>query len=136
MILDGDILQGAEEAFNETRYVEAFALLHAFIDWWMTALYQMREENKGNSSDELHFKQEYRYRSNIKYLRKEQVIDQKERNRLLAFDKLRNKIVHRLVMYGYQPYERNRITKDEVIGGFTEGKALVKIISDKTLNMV
>jgi len=36
--LDDDILDGAEEAYNNSRYVETFALLHAHIDWWMTIL--------------------------------------------------------------------------------------------------
>ena len=30
LVLEGDILDGAEEAFRDARYVEAFALLHAY----------------------------------------------------------------------------------------------------------
>jgi arginine decarboxylase-like protein len=41
LVLEGDILDGAEEAFRDARYVEAFALLHAYIDWWMTDLIQL-----------------------------------------------------------------------------------------------
>ncbi len=34
LVLDGDVLIGGEEAFTDTRYIEAFTLLHALIDWW------------------------------------------------------------------------------------------------------
>jgi hypothetical protein len=47
LVLDGDVVEGAEEAFRETRYVEAFALLHALIDWWMIDLIQMSKTSKG-----------------------------------------------------------------------------------------
>ena len=43
LCLDGEVLNGAREAFDKTRYVEAFALLHAYIDWWMTDLIQLDE---------------------------------------------------------------------------------------------
>lgn len=43
LILDGDLLQGAEEAFQESRYIEAFSILQASIDAFMIFIYQMLE---------------------------------------------------------------------------------------------
>ena len=131
LILDGDVLKGAEEASSESRYVEAFALLHALIDWWMIDLYQLHEMSRGKDSQELHHEREYRFRTLLTDLRKMEVISDKERDKLDRFDALRNKIIHRLVMYGYQPYPRNRIMKSEVTQGFEEGKALAELLASK-----
>ena len=40
LVLDGKILEGAREAYQEDRIVEAFTLLHAFIEWEMLNLYE------------------------------------------------------------------------------------------------
>ena len=33
-----DIKDGSTEAFREMRYVQAFALVQALIDWWMASM--------------------------------------------------------------------------------------------------
>jgi hypothetical protein len=137
LVPEGDILDGAEEAFNNSRYVEAFALLHALIDWWMTDLIQLRDEVKTSSKIyELHFKREYRFRSSANTLLEKGIIDKKQYGELLQFNKLRDKIIHRLVMYSYQPHARNKVTKDEVIEGFEKGKALAHLLRGKTSSVV
>lgn len=109
------ILDGAEEAFNETRYIEAFALLHAYIDWLMTDLIQLdgcvRDSSK---THELLFHSEYRFRSSAKCLFCKSIINEKQFGELMAFNGLRNKIIHRLVMYSYQCHARNKVTSTEV----------------------
>ena len=137
LILDGDILKGAQEAFNDLRYVEAFALIHALIDWWMIDLYQMHEDSKGGLDhvQELHFKRKYRFESLVKDLFRLNIIGRDEYDRLWRFRDLRDKIIHRLLMYAYQPYERNKITKNEATQGFEEGKALAMMLSSRTLKV-
>jgi hypothetical protein len=137
LVPEGDILDGAEEAFRDSRYVEAFALLHALIDWWMIALIQLREGAKTSSKTyDLHFKHEYRFKSSAKTLLEKGIIDEKQHGRLLQFNELRDKIIHRLVMYSYQPYARNKVTRNEVIEGFEKGKALAHLLRGKTGSVV
>lgn len=137
LVLEGDIFDSAEEAFNHSRYVEAFALLHAYIDWWMTALIQLREGAKTSSKTYEHlFEREYRFKSSAKTLLKKAIIDEKQHGRLLQFNKLRDKIIHRLVMYSYQPHARNKVTRTEVNEGFEKGKALAHLLRGKTGSVV
>jgi hypothetical protein len=136
LVLEGDVLDGAEEAFRDLRYVEAFASLHAYIDWWMTDLIQLHGSVRDSSkTHELHFKHEYRFRSSAKILLDKKIIDEKQYGRLLQFNTLRDKIIHRLVMYSYQPYAGNKVTKDEVIEGFEKGKALAHLLRRKTCSV-
>jgi hypothetical protein len=133
LVLEGDILDGAEEAFRDARYVEAFALLHAYIDWWMTDLIQLDGCVRDSSKTyELLFEHEYRFKRSAKTLLKKTIIDNTLYERLLEFNKLRDKIIHRLVMYSYQPHVKNKVTRDEVIDGFEKGKALAHLLRGKT----
>lgn len=137
LTLQGDVLVGAEEAFREMRYIEAFALLHAYIDWWMTDNIQLRVKTP--------FNRKYRFMTSAKLLKNElKIINEDEYERLRSFDELRNIIIHRLVRYSYQHYpinyknknneviERSRITKPEVINAFEEGKKLANLLKGKT----
>ena len=140
LCLDGDILKGAEEAFNESRYVEAFALLHAFIDWCMTDLIQLdgciRDSSK---TEELLFNSKYRFRNSLNILKSKKIIDENECQRLLKFYDLRNLIIHRLVTrsYGNRPTgETNRVTIDEVKKGFEEGIDLACLLKGKTASVI
>ena len=136
LVLEGDVLDGAEEAFRDLRYVEAFTLLHAYIDWWMTDLIQLHRCVRDSlKTHELHFKHEYRFKSSAKILLDKKIIDKKQYGRLLQFNTLRDKIIHRLVMYSYQPYARNKATRTEVIDGFEEGKALAHLLRGKTCSV-
>ena len=106
LCLDGDILQGAEDAFMETRYVEAFALLHAYIDWCMADLIQLdvciRDSSK---TGDLLFNTKYRFKKSLHILKNVKIINENEYQRLLKFYDLRNLIIHRLVTrsYGNRP---------------------------------
>jgi hypothetical protein len=133
LLPEGDWMDGAEDAFKDSRYVEAFTLLHAYIDWWMTDLIQLREGAKTLSKAYwLLFERKYRFRSSAKILLNEAIIDHKQYERLLEFNELRDKIIHRLVMYSYQCHERNKVTITEVIEGFEKGKALAHLLREKT----
>jgi hypothetical protein len=136
LCLDGDILDGAEEAYNNTRYVEAFALLHAHIDWWMTDLIQLdgcvRDSSK---TTELLFNTKYRFGNSLNCLKRKEIIDDKEYRRLQEFNRFRNLIIHRLVTrsYGNRPsVETNRVTINEVEKGFKDGMELARLLMGKT----
>lgn len=140
LVLDGDALKGAEEAFSERRYIEAFALLHALVDWWMIDLYQLNEDPsssigigqalKGKVS--MLEREDYRFKKSMKYLLDKGIVKPKEYERLQAFNKLRDRIIHRLVMYSYQRLEKNRIDEADAKAGFKEGKDLVILLRSKT----
>ena len=40
----------------------------------------------------------------------------------MEFNQLRNKIIHRLIIYSFQRHKRNKVTKTEVIKEFEKGK--------------
>ncbi len=138
LILDGNIKQGTKEAFDEQRYVEAFALVQAQIDWWMTNMCQRHQaEIKGGNPEEIYSKRIYRFREARKYLLDNGVIDQKESGELVEFYQLRNKIIHRLLMHSFQPNDkRNKVTKEAAAAGFEKGMALVSLLEEKTSSNV
>jgi hypothetical protein len=140
LCLDGDILDGAEEAFNDSRYVEAFALLHAYIDWLMTDLIQLdgcvRDSSK---THDLLFNSKYRFGNSLSCLKCKKIIDEKEFSRLQKFNRLRNLIIHRLVTrsYGNRPnLETNNVKINEVKTGFKEGIELARLLKGKTSSVV
>jgi hypothetical protein len=140
LVLEGDAVKGAEEAFKERRYVEAFALLHGIIDWWMIDLIQMKETSKGiergpeglQRLNEIYYTYPYRFKESMKYLRDNGIITQQEYERLREFNELRDLVIHRLVMYSYQPNPRNRIDEATVTKGFKEGRELADLLMSKT----
>ena len=152
LCLEGDILNGAREALKETRYVEAFALLHALIDWWMTALIRLDWETKKERTEKL--PNQYRFMGSLKRLRRKEIIDDNERERLLKFYDMRNLIIYRLVTRSYlnepepnrdepetnrnkskknrnEP-ETDNVTEKEVFEEFKEGEELVQALRGKT----
>ena len=134
LLLDGDVLEGAEEAFREERYVEAFALIQALIDWRMLNLCQIDEMNKGVPAMETHqvyWAKFYTHKKLVSELRKREIFSLKECERLTKFYDLRNMIVHRLAIYRYQPYAHNRVGRDKAIRGFKEGKVLVELLRER-----
>ncbi len=134
LLLDGEVLEGAEEAFKEERYVEAFALIQALIDWRMLNLYQINEMNKGVPPLETHqvdWAEFYTHKRLVRELEKREVISPKESERFREFYDLRNMIVHRLVIYRYQPYAHNRVKREDAIRGFREGKVLVELLRER-----
>jgi hypothetical protein len=129
VMLDGDVLDGAEQAFRQTRYIEAFALLHADIDWRMIELIQCHDIDSVSSLEEeekLFSDKEYRFKNSVRLLKKYEIIDEKECGRLLAFNELRDRVIHRLVIRSYHlgSDDPNKITKSEVTRGFEEGITL------------
>lgn len=135
IVLNGTPLEGAEQAFAESRYVEAFALLYADIDWWMASLIQSHELAEAltvEESQKLFSDSTYRFKDSAYRLEKSKIIDGKQYGRLLKFSELRDKIIHRLVIYSYHAHEENKITKTEAVAGFEEGKALDIMLRNKT----
>jgi hypothetical protein len=131
LCLEGDILDGAKEAFNDSRYVEAFALLHAYIDWWMTDLIQLDKEIKTVRTEKLPHK--YGFMDSLNCLKYKKIIDENEYERLRKFNGLRNLIIHRLVTRSYRNEPgTNRVTKTEVFEEFKEGEELAQIVRGKT----
>jgi len=131
LVLDGDVLEGAEEAFQELRYVEAFSLLQASIDAFMTFVYEHREgTNRGEDKDSPPEKHNFWTLRN--YLHDNDLLSEKEDSKLTNFYELRNRMIHKLVMYAFQSYPRYSISKSEAIKGFERGKELYLMLDKKT----
>jgi len=139
ILMDGDVLEGANEAYQEGRIVEAFALLHAFIDWEMANLYEQHHLHKGGTLieliDEKIMQKKYRFRDLQRELRKNKLTDEKEDQRLDKWYDLRNRIIHRLVAYSYHNYRWNRVTRREVEQGFHEGEEIAELLRVRTLRL-
>jgi hypothetical protein len=137
--MDGDVLEGANEAYQEGRIIEAFALLHAFIEWEMTNLYEQHYLHKGGTLIELIDKKimqkKYRFPCLRSELRDNKLIDEKEDQRLGKWYDLRNGIIHRLVAYSYSNYRWNRVTRKEVEQGFHEGEKIAELLRLSALRL-
>ncbi|MHB1830515.1 MAG: hypothetical protein ACYCO0_03930 [Candidatus Micrarchaeaceae archaeon] len=134
LILEGNIDAGIQEAFDEKRYVEAFALLHGRLDFLMHTIYQNYEVSKGRRGTDLGalINENVSWKMSLARLSKNQIINEKERQRLINFNDLRNRIIHRLIVRSYQPSRPDKLTQIEVDTGFEEGKRLVKLLDEKT----
>lgn len=138
LVLDGDIEKGAEEAFAEERYVEAYALLHGLIDWWMTDLYQFhvvtRQHPTLENAWDIIENKKWSFMDTLSYLSQNGIISDEERRRLMEFNFIRNKIVHRIIRRHYQTRAdpKTKVTRQEAIDGFREGMALVSLLRERT----
>ena len=137
LILEGDIDVGIQEAFDEKRYVETFALLHGRLDLLMHIIYQNYEVSKGMQEIDLGslINENISWKISLNRLSKNQIINEKERQRLLDFNNLRNRIIHRLIVRSYQPSRPDKLVQKEVEDGFEEGKRLVKLLNEKTVEV-
>lgn len=111
-------------------------MLHADMDWWMADPYQLFRMKVGTAEGNnwliMAQNRLYRFFDSAEFLRDVGMITQKEYERLDKFDKLRNKIVHRLIIHSYQPNTRNSVTFEEVKAGYEEGLQLDKILRERT----
>jgi len=135
LILDGDLLKGAEEAFREGRYIEAFSILQASLDAFMTFIYQMSEGRYMWQTHGIHHEKKYTFPILRDYMRDHGILIPKEVGELNKFYDMRNKIVHQLVMYAFQPYERYAVIPSEATEGFERGKELYQLLSSKTVEV-
>jgi hypothetical protein len=145
LALVGNIAEATQEAFDSGRYVEAFALLHAEIDWLMVKTYQFFRMSKGTADDDQTWDdmvddKMYRFKDTAEFLRDVGIIDDDVLGRLVAFDRIRNKIIHHLVSRSDRPRKGNKVTLGEVQSEFEEGKKmrelLRKISNDKGIDSV
>jgi len=135
LILEGDLALGIEEAFNERRYVEAFALLHGWLNWLMHFIfenYEVSKGGKGGADLRSLIDENPSWKTALDRLSKNRIISEKECQRLIAFNGLRNSVIHRLIVRSYQPSRPEKLAQAEVEEGFNEGKALVKLLKEKT----
>lgn len=66
------------------------------------------------------------------YVRDKMILSEEEVGKLNNLYELRNKIVHELAMYAFQPYPRYRINPTEASKGFESGKQLYQLLDSKT----
>ncbi len=134
LILEGDLATGIEEAFNERRYVETFALLHGWLDLLMHIVFQNYQVSRGEGGADLRelIDENPSWKRSLDRLSENEIISEEEQQRLIAFNRLRNSVIHRLIVRGYQPSRSEKLTQAEVEEGFNEGKALVQLLKEKT----
>ncbi len=133
LILDGGLEEGVKEAYESGRLVEAFALLHGWIDWLMGAVYQLYIDRKEGGREDLGrlIEDNPSWRESLERLSSNNIMNTEELNRLKEFNNVRNRVIHRLVARGYQT-RREKITKEEAERGFNEGLRLVELLKAKT----
>ena len=133
LILGGNIDKGIQDAFDEKRYVEAFALLHGRLDLLMHIIYQNYEVSKGRKGLDLGtlINENPSWKISLNRLFKNQIINEEEKQRLIDFNNLRNRVIHRLIVRSYQPSRPDKLTKMEIELGFEEGEKLAKLLDEK-----
>lgn len=128
LVLKESGINGAVEAFENDRIIEAFNLLHAYIEFLMINMYEKHWMMKGGSLLELQemgIMQNYRFDCLKTELKALKIVPRKDIKKLEKWYGLRNKIIHRLLSYGYLTYEWNKITRKEANSGFKTGLYLV-----------
>ena len=136
LVLDGNSLEGAREAFRADRIVEAFSLLHAFIEWEMANLIEYSHLRSGGTLIDLREQmQNYRFNWLLDQLCIKILIKPHENELIIKWYDIRNKIIHRLVAYSYHNYQWNRVTRKEVNEGFLKGQAIAEMLRKRTLEI-
>ena len=79
--------------------------------------------------------QQFRFKPTLKHLLQKGVLTNKEYERLLKFNDLRDLMIHRLLMYGYRRTEMNRVEARDAANGFKDGVELVLLLKNKTVKL-
>jgi hypothetical protein len=140
--------KGHEEAFAEDRYMEAFTLLQAQIDWWLASIHQMLALKTGKVSKTKELvswdlwkmigNHPFRFKDSAKFLRENGVLTKDEFGDLFLFYGFRNRLIHRLIVRSYQPVtgksfaNRNDITRAEAKTEYDRGRNLAGLLKRKT----
>ena len=122
LVLDGDLEEATEEAF-----VEAFALLHSYIEWLVVDLSRLHQAiGLGENVLELEFpvNENPSWQDSLNRLFENDVIKKEEYKRLRKFSELRNKIVRRLILPAYQ-VRKEKVTRSEAFDVFLNAKELI-----------
>jgi hypothetical protein len=136
LVVEGNALQEASNSYQEGRIIEAFSLLHAYIEWEVENLYEQNHIKDGGKLIELGDEMEnYRFKPLLKKLLKNKLIKPHEYGSLSDWYHLRNRIIHRLVAYSYFNYQWNRVTSREVEKGFHEGLELAELLKKRVMEI-
>lgn len=108
LVLDGNIREGAIEAFDDLRYVEALTLLESMIEFDILNLIRIKMSDKGeyfdadNKTYNKYFTlRELDWRSILAKAVGIKVISEKERKQIADCHEVRNKILHRIIFRSY-----------------------------------
>lgn len=133
LALDGDVLQGAKDAFEQDRFVEAFDLVQAWIDYLMANLVTRYQTTvKEVNPFDIHF-EEFRTKKMANDLVELGLIDPNLRSRIYSFYYLRNRVTHKMIFYTYRRYPSYSTTREEVEQGFKEGQDISETLYRTTL---
>jgi hypothetical protein len=146
--LEGDIEEATEEAFIEGRLVEAFALLHAYVDWLMAELYRLyRTIGLRENIRELESLRRENYllswQDSLNRLLENKIITREEYNSLRRFNELRNKIIRSLILSSSSSSSacqeiavgRETITREEAFEGFLNAKEMVFLLKGRNKSL-
>lgn len=135
LILDlspnGDFEQIVRESFAGMRYVEAFALLHSWIDFLMWDM---------ETDEPIKFKKKFlriNFQDSLRKIRKRGLISQTEADQLTNFDDKRDIIVHRIAFNTFaridadESFPALKITKKVAERSFNNGLKLAKLLDAK-----
>ena len=137
---DRILVKGAERSYKEDRIIEAFAILHAHIEWLMAVLYESYYVNKGMFLVDL-FKdgefgeQKYRFPKLKKRLSGLEIINATENGMLAEWYRIRSSVLHRLIPHSGHKYGWNRVTRKEVEIGFNKGIELAELFEQRSVEM-
>ena len=137
---DSDIVKGIERSYEEDRIIEAFAILHAHIEWLMAVLYESYYAKRMFLEDLFKTgefgEQEYRFPKLKEKLVELEIINQNEGGMLADWYSIRSRVLHRLIPYSGHKYGGwNRITRKEVEKGFNKGIELAGLFDQRSVEM-
>ncbi|MEE9284083.1 MAG: hypothetical protein V3U49_08440 [Nitrososphaerales archaeon] len=132
-----DVVESAQESFNELRYIEAFTVLHAWIDYLMYSIRLIDKEIYIKLPKELGDFKGLRFWKSSRHLRDRKIPSEEEYSKIMNFDENRNIIVHRLVYNTYGEIRKNKKVPMIKLSGeaaklaFSEGLTICKMLNEK-----
>src|SRR5438445_6192641 len=93
-----DFRKGAQEDFNEGRFIEAFSIVQAYIEFLMLNLWRIKQLEKKKLNPEEIFDEFPYFQDLIKMMNKESLLSVTEIGRIKIFYHMRNRVVHRLLI--------------------------------------
>jgi hypothetical protein len=148
LALEGDIDEATEEAFVEGRLVEAFALLHGYVDWLMADLYRLhRTIGLGENIRELEVmrrENNLSWQESLNRLLESEIITKDEYSSLRKFNEQRNKIIRGLILSSSSNHQNAirrggdtaMITREDAFEGFMTAKEMIFLLKGRNRSLV
>ena len=129
------IVEYSRKLINENEFFGAFGRIHSLIEFMMQNRYEIDTRiRKGLIPEELEIERRtgkskiYRWRELVNRLLNAKLISQENATNIERFGVMRDRIMHRLMKFGFHPHEKYKVKKEEAVKIFEEGIQIVNLL--------